>query len=402
MTSFTSLAEDIVHNLEGVIGSRDEFVALHAPEFLGREEEVVLDCLRSGWVSSVGSYVDQFEADVARACGAAHGVAVANGTAALEVALRITGVEPGDEVLMPSLTFVATANATHHLGAIPHFCDADTNTLGLDPAALRSHLNQIAETRAGGCYNRHTGRRLSAIVPMHVFGHPVDMDGVAAVARDFGLVVVEDAAESLGSLYGDRPCGSFGKVAALSFNGNKILTTGGGGAIVTDDPELAARAKHLTTTAKVSHPWAFSHDEIGYNYRMPNLNAALGVAQLEQLKSRLAQKRALAEAYIAAFAGYRDAKVFAEPQGTRSNYWLNTLLLEPHAVEARETVLRALNDAGLMARPVWEPLHTLDIYAECPRAPLPVTTDLAARIINIPSSAHLGAHIRTPSNEVHV
>lgn len=389
MAQFTDLAQDIIDRLEGVIGAREEFVPLHAPEFRGREEEVVLDCIRSGWVSSVGGYVDRFEAEVARASGTIYGVAVVNGTAALEVALRVADVSPGDEVLMPSLTFIATANAAHHLGAIPHFVDAETTTLGLDPLALRTYLETIAEMRGGKCYNMETGRRISAVVPMHVFGHPVAMDELALVAQDFGLALVEDAAESLGSRYKDRPCGSLGQVAALSFNGNKILTTGGGGAIVTDNPDLAARAKHLTTTAKLPHTWAFLHDEIGYNYRLPNLNAALGVAQLEQLDMRLAKKRALAEAYIDAFAGHSDIEVFAEPEGSRSNYWLNTLLLAPEVSDARDTVLKLLNDAGLMARPVWEPLHTLDIYAQCPRASLHVTDDLAARIVNIPSSAYL-------------
>lgn len=389
MEQFADLAQDIVDRLKGVIGAREEFVPLHAPEFHGREEEMVLDCIRTGWVSSVGSYVDRFEADVARACGSAYGVAVVNGTAALEVALRIMGVRPGDEVLMPSLTFIATANATHHLGAVPHFVDAEATTLGLDPVALRRHLETIAEMRGGECYNRDTGRRISAVVPMHVFGHPVAMDDLALVAQDFGLAIVEDAAESLGSCYKGRPCGSLGQIAALSFNGNKILTTGGGGAIVTEDPDFAKRAKHLTTTAKLPHAWAFSHDEVGYNYRLPNLNAALGVAQLEQLDARLAQKRMLAEAYIAAFAGHGEVEAFVEPEGSRSNYWLNTLILAPQMAAARDTVLAALNDARLMARPVWEPLHTLDIYAQCPRAPLPVTIDLAARIVNIPSSANL-------------
>lgn len=385
------LAEDIKGRVSRLLGEPRNFVPLHEPEFLGEEEALVSDCIRTGWVSSVGKYVDQFEKDIARACGTAYGVAVVNGTAALEVALRVAGVQPGDEVIMPSLTFIATANAIHHLGAVPHFVDAEERTLGLDPQALRQHLGRIAERRDGITRNGHTGRRISAIAPMHVFGHPVDMVALIAVARDFGLKIVEDAAESLGSTLDGRPCGSFGEIAALSFNGNKIVTTGGGGAIVTDDPALAARAKHLTTTAKVPHRWGFYHDEIGYNYRMPNLNAALGVAQLAQLEARVAQKRALAQAYIDAFAGVNEVRVFAERSGTRSNYWLNTLILAPEFAGARDTILVALNDAGLMARPVWEPMHTLPIYADCPRADLSVTEDLAARIINVPSSAKLAA-----------
>jgi perosamine synthetase len=391
MTDHVALAQQIKSRISRLLGEPKDFVPLHEPEFLGEEDALVSDCIRSGWVSSLGEYVDRFEAEIARVCGASHGVAVVNGTAALEVALRVAGVQPGDEVLMPSLTFIATPNAVHHLGAVPHFVDSEESTLGLDPHALRRHLDQIAERRDGVTVNGRTGRRLSAIAPMHVFGHPVDMGALGSVAQDFGLSVVEDAAEALGSRLGGRPCGSLGHVAALSFNGNKILTTGGGGAIVTNDPALAARAKHLTTTAKVPHRWAFVHDEIGYNYRMPNLNAALGVAQLAQLETRLRQKRALAQGYIDAFTGLDEVRIFVERQGTCANYWLNTLILSPEVANARDTILATLNNAGLMARPVWEPMHTLRIYGDCPRADLPVTEDLAARIVNVPSSAKLAA-----------
>lgn len=388
-----ALATDITARVRGLLGNPKDFVSLHEPEFLGEEEALVLDCIRSGWVSSVGHYVDRFEAEIAATCGTAYGVAVVNGTAALELALRAVGVTFGDEVLMPSLTFIATANAAHHLGAVPHFVDAEFRTLGLDPMALRTHLDEIAERRDGVTVNGRTGRRLAAVVPMHVFGHPVDMDGLVEVARDFDLALVEDAAESVGSRLGGRPCGSLARVAALSFNGNKILTTGGGGAVVTDDPDIAKRAKHLSTTAKLRHKWAFRHDEIGYNYRMPNLNAALGVAQLAQLDTRLAQKRALAQRYIEAFDGAEGVSVFVERCGTTANYWLNTLVLAAPMANARDTVLEALNAEGLMARPVWEPLHRLAIYADCPRATLPVTTDLATRIVNVPSSAKLGGMV---------
>lgn len=392
--NFDSLAIDITKQVRGVLKDPVDFVALHEPEFLGDEETLVLDCLRSGWVSSVGQYVDRFETEIASVCGTAHGVAIVNGTAALEIALRVIGVMPDDEVLMPSMTFIATANATHHLGAIPHFIDVEERTLGLDPIALRVHLNTIAARRNGVTVNALTGRRLAAVVPMHVFGHPVDMCALAEVARDFDIPVVEDAAESLGSTLLDRPCGSLARIAALSFNGNKILTTGGGGAVVTNDPDLARRAKHLSTTAKVPHKWAFHHNEIGYNYRMPNLNAALGVAQLAQLGTRLVQKRALAQRYIDAFAQSKEVSVFAERDGTKANYWLNTLVLSPKLATARDTVLEALNSAKLMARPIWEPLHTLTIYSDCPRADLPITIDLAKRIINVPSSAKLEGNSR--------
>lgn len=363
---------------------------LHAPEFSGREWKYVKDCLDTGWVSSVGAYVDRFEAEVARAAGTRHGVAVVNGTAALEVALRLVGVGPGDEVLMPSLSFVATANAALHAGAVPHFVDASPETLGLCPRALAERLDRVARADGGAVVNRATGRRIAAVVPMHCFGHPADMNGISEAARAWGLPVVEDAAEALGSLSHGRPCGSLGRIAALSFNGNKTLTTGGGGAIVTDDPDLAARAKHLTTTAKAAHPWAFVHDEPGFNYRMPNLNAALGVAQLEQLADRLAKKRALAALYAEAFADFEDATLKPEPAGCRSNHWLNAFLLSPGAAPQRNAVLDALNGRGLQVRPVWEPLHRLAFLSDAPRGDLSVTEDLAARIVCLPSSAALG------------
>lgn len=390
---FNDLAMDITMRVRDLVGVSGDFVSLHEPEFLGEEEALVLDCIRSGWVSSVGQYVDRFEEEIAAACGVAHGVAVVNGTAALEVAMRIVGVMPRDEVLMPSLTFIATANASHHLGAVPHFVDVEARTLGMDPVALRAYLNEIAERSDGMTVNARTGRRLAAVVPVHVFGHPVDMNGLTEVARDFDIAVVEDAAESLGSRLDGRPCGGLARAAALSFNGNKILTTGGGGAVVTDDPDFAKRAKHLTTTAKVPHKWAFYHNEIGYNYRMPNLNAALGVAQLAQLQIRLAQKRALAQRYIDAFAEMEGVEVFTERPGTTANYWLNTLVLSPETSSARDTILEMLNGASVMSRPAWEPLHTLAIYADCPRDDLPVTMDLAARIVNVPSSARLAVGV---------
>lgn len=388
-----ALAEDIRSKLYGLVGEPSGFVPLHEPEFKGEEEALVTDCIRSGWVSSVGKYVDRFEQEIAQACGAKFGIAVVNGTAALEVALRVAGVVPGDEVLMPSLTFIATANATHHLGAIPHFVDADPTNLGLNARSLRYHLDRICEVRKGQLYNGTTGRRISAMVPMHVFGHPVDLDELNLIATEFGITLIEDAAEALGSQYKGKPCGAIGRIGALSFNGNKILTTGGGGAIVTNDPDMAKRAKHLTTTAKVPHKWAFVHDEIGYNYRMPNLNAALGVAQIAQLDERIASKRALAAAYIEAFKEHSYVNVLEDQPDTQSNYWLNTLILAPHAAASRDTILEALNASGLMARPIWEPLHTLPIYADAPRSDLSVTQKLATQVINIPSSAHLASRL---------
>ena len=381
----------VVARLREVLGEPQDFVPLHAPEFSGAEWEMVRDCLDTGWVSSVGAYVDRFEHDVAAICGVAHGVALVNGTAALHLALRVVGVVPGDEVIVPAMTFVATANAIRHAGAVPHFADSEARTLGLDAHALARHLDAVAETREGQIFNRETGARIAAILPTHVFGHPVDMDPLLALAAAHGLPVVEDTAEALGSRYHDRPCGGLGRIAALSFNGNKILTTGGGGAIVTDDADLARHAKHLSTTAKRPHRWAFEHDEMAYNYRLPNLNAALGCAQLEQLDNRLARKRRLAERYVAGLEGLDGATMLREPAGCRSNQWLNTLVLDPDRADERDALLDALNDAGLMCRPVWTLLHRLPFHADCPRAPLPVAEDLERRIISLPSSAGLGA-----------
>jgi perosamine synthetase len=385
-----SLAKDLVRRIRDVIGTQEDFVPLHVPEFNGRERELILDCIDTGWVSSVGSYVEKFEIEVARWSGCTHGVVVANGTAALQISLIVAGVKSGDEVLMPALTFVATANATTHVGAVPHFIDSAYDTLGICPMKLRAHLEQVAEVRDKQTWNRHTGRRIAAVVPMHVFGCPVEMDEVNAVVSDWPMVVVEDAAESLGSRYKERLCGSLGDIAAISFNGNKIITTGGGGAIVTDDAELAMRAKHLTTTAKLPHEWAFVHDEVGFNYRLPNLNAALGVAQLEQLDARLDQKRELFFAYEKAFQEVKGVQLFRAPDGSVSNNWLVTLIIDRAYLGERDHLLQVLNEEGIMTRPVWTPMHRLDMYMKNPRADLSSAEDLETRVLNIPSSAYLG------------
>jgi perosamine synthetase len=385
-----NFAQDLVQRIRGVIGTEDAFVPLHIPEFSGREKELLINCLDTGWVSSAGEYVDRFEDDIARLSGCKYGVAVVNGTSALEIALLVAGVEANDEVLLPALTFVATANATSHAGAIPHFVDSAYNTLGICPQRLRSHLEEIAEVRDGKTWNRFTGRCIAAVVPVHIFGCPVDIDEIDAVMSDWPMVVVEDAAESLGSRYKGRPCGNLGKVAAVSFNGNKIITTGGGGAIVTDDSRLAQRAKHLTTTAKIPHKWEFLHDDVGFNYRMPNINAALGVAQLEQLDTRLYQKKNLLNAYSRAFDGFNGVTLFRAPAISESNNWLVTLLLDQDYSHQRDQLLQTLNDAGIMVRPVWTLMHRLPMYTKNPRADLSCAEDLEARLINIPSSAYLG------------
>ncbi len=378
---------DLIHE---VIGRPEGFVPLHEPEFSASAWSSVKDCLDSGWVSSVGKYVDQFERDIAAACGTAYGVAVVNGTAALQVSMVVAGVRLGDEVIVPALTFVATANAVAHIGAVPHFVDSNAATLGMDAGALAIHLERVATHREGALINKETGRRIAAIVPVHIFGHPADMDSLNALGADYNLPVIEDSTEALGSTYKGRTCGSLGQIGTLSFNGNKILTTGGGGAVVTDDGDLAKRVKHLTTTAKVPHRWAFEHDEIAFNYRMPNLNAALGCSQLEELDKRLKLKRRLAQRYIDAFADVEGVSVITEPDGCNSNYWLNALRLETHDIAQRDQLLAALNDRQMMSRPVWTLLHRLPIFATCPKAELPVAERLETQLINIPSSAHLG------------
>lgn len=389
-----TLARDVVAVLERMFAGTARPVALHEPEFRGRERDYVQDCIDSGWVSTVGRYVDRFEEAVAAACGARHAVAVVNGTAALHVCLMLAGVRPGDEVLVPALTFVATANSIAHAGAVPHFVDSEASSLGVDAAALATWLADIAEPTADGCRNRLTGRRIAALVVVHVFGHPVEMNALAELADRYGLPLIEDAAESLGSLYHGRRCGGLARLAATSFNGNKIVTCGGGGAVLTADAELARAARHLTTTAKLPHPWAFRHDRVAWNYRLPNLNAALGLAQLERLDDMVRRKRDLARAYADAFAALPGVAVLLERPGTTGNYWLNTLLLAPDQAPARDAVLSAAHAAGFLCRPAWDLLHHQPMYADGPRMPLDSVERLAPRILNLPSSPHLAEDAR--------
>ena len=388
MDTSRNLPQEIVRAIKSAVG--DGSFALHEPRFRGNEWIYLKECLDSTFVSSVGKFVDRFEDELAAFTGAKRAVAVVNGTAALHVALRLAGVEPSDEVLLPALTFIATANAVAYCQATPHFVDSEERSLGMDADALRGYLSSTTDLRGGHCINRSTGRVIRAMVPMHTFGHPVDIEALIAVAYDFHLQLIEDAAESLGSTVGGRHTGTFGLIGTLSFNGNKTITTGGGGAILTNDIELGKRAKHLTTTAKLPHRWNFVHDEVGYNYRLPNLNAALGCAQLEQLPGFLRDKRRLFEKYKTAFANVRGVRLVAEPAGCSSNYWLQTLLLDEAHANQRDEVLAATNDAGLMTRPIWALMNSLPMYATAPKAPLPVAESLEKRVINIPSSSGLG------------
>lgn len=363
---------------------KKDFVPLHEPTFDDREIEYVTECIKTGWVSSVGAYVIKFEEELAKFFGVKRAVAVVNGTAALHIALKVAGVKADDEVLMPSLTFIATANAVSYCGAIPHFIDVHGETLGVDPFKLEAYLREISELRNDVLYNKQTNRRIKALVPMHTFGHAVHIDELVQLADKYHLVLVEDAAESLGTYYKGKHTGSFGKINATSFNGNKILTTGGGGAILTDDETLADYAKHLTTTAKVPHKWEYVHDEIGYNYRMPNINAALGCAQLEKLEQFLAQKMQLTVKYEELLKDLNGVKLFKQPAHSKSNYWLQTLILDESL--ARDEVLGFLNEQGVMSRPIWQPMHELTMFKECPQMDLTVTTLLRRAIINISST----------------
>jgi perosamine synthetase len=382
----------VVAAVRHAVGTPNGILALHEPVFAGNEIAYLEECIKSTFVSSVGKFVDRFEDMLAEITGAKRAIAVVNGTAALHACFRLAGVEPGDEVISPALTFIATTNAIAYCGATPHFVDSSFKTLGMDSQALATRLDAIAQRSAGGTINRETGRRIAAIAPMHTFGHPVDMDGITAIARHWDIPVVEDAAEAIGSTYKGHPVGSKARLAALSFNGNKIVTTGGGGAILTDDEELGRRAKHITTTAKLPHKWAFVHDEIGFNYRLPNLNAALGCAQLEQLNGFLAKKRVLAAAYDRAFTDVPGVQFAREPEGTTSNYWLNAILLDEAHAGLRDETLTALNAAGFGARPTWTLMHELPMFAACPHGDLGVAESIERRLINLPSSASIQAH----------
>jgi perosamine synthetase len=381
----------IVAAIRSVVGPSEKPIGLHEPKFTGNEWAYVKDCIDTGWVSYNGAYVAKFEQMLCDLTGAASCAAVANGTVAIEIALRVAGVKADEEVLSPSLTFVATNNAIVHVGAVPHFIDSEERTLGVDPAALADYLKDIAELTADGARNRLTGRRLAAVLPMHVFGHPVDMDALNAVAERWRIPVIEDAAEAIGSTYKGRAGGSLAPIAAMSFNGNKIVTTGGGGAILSRDPEVGKRIRYLTTTAKQPHPWEFIHDEVAWNFRLPNLNAAMGCAGLEQLSGMLAAKRRLQERYEQVFAQMPGVSVFRETEGARSNYWLSALLLDAPDLSLRDAILQECQDAGLMTRACWRLNHHLPMYRGNPRMPLTVAERLQPRIINLPSSPFLGA-----------
>lgn len=377
----TTLPEGLVAHVRDIYG--EGFIPLHRPVFEGNEKRYLIDCIDSNFVSSVGAKVTEFEQQVAAFTGAMYAIATVNGTAALHVALQLAGVGRDDEVITQALTFIATCNALSYAGAHPVFVDVDRDTLGLSPSALRRWLQANAQMRDGSAYNRGTGRRIAACVPMHTFGFPLRIGEIVAVCDEYGIPVVEDAAESLGSYVAGRHTGTFGKLATLSFNGNKVITTGGGGMIITDDAALARHAKHLTTTAKIPHPYEFVHDEVGYNYRLPNLNAALGCAQMERLPAMLAVKVDVAARYREFFAG--TGVRFVEPlPGSTANWWLNAIVLGSEA--ERDDFLQYTNAQGVMTRPIWRLMPRLAMYVDCQHDGLENSYWLEARVVNLPSS----------------
>lgn len=383
---------DIVTFIRQLYGT-DEFIPLHAPLFIGNEKKYLDECIDSTFVSSVGKFVDRFEEMVAEYTGAKRAVVCVSGTNALHMAMLLVGVERSDEVLTQALTFIATCNAISYISAHPVFIDVDKETLGLSPDAVSTWLTKNAVIKDGQCYNIHTGRRVKACVPMHTFGHPVRIKELAAICNDWYIELVEDAAESIGSFYEGQHTGTFGKVGVISFNGNKTITTGGGGMLLFRDEELGKFAKHLTTQAKVPHRWEFVHDHVGYNYRMPNINAAIGCAQMENLERYVENKRETAERYKEFFRSIPGITFFTEPENCRSNYWLNVVLLKDR--QAQQKFLEYTNDHGVMTRPAWQLMNKLEMFRDCEIDGLENTLWLEERIVNIPSSV-----IKIKNNEL--
>jgi perosamine synthetase len=384
--SIKSLADQTISLARSIYGG--DFIPLHRPVFEGNEREYLIACIDSNFVSSVGAKVTEFEEKVAEFTGAKYAIATVNGTAALHVAIELSGVKPGDEVISQALTFIATCNAISYVGAKPLFIDVDLDTMGLSPAALKRFLEENTEKRASGTFNKVTRKRISACVPMHTFGFPCRIAEIAEICAEWDIALIEDAAESLGSFVGSRHTGTFASMATLSFNGNKVITTGGGGMILTDDSELAQRAKHITTTAKVPHPYEFVHDEIGYNYRMPNLNAALGCAQIERLGDFLTVKAQLADQWDT-FFNMRGADFVKSIDGNKANHWLNAIILD--SKEDRDEFLKLTNENNVMTRPIWTLMSKLPMFKNCQTDGLENSLWLEERVVNIPSSVPDGA-----------
>jgi aminotransferase in exopolysaccharide biosynthesis len=386
METVNLLSQKTVTFLRSIYG--DDFIPLHRPVFEGNERQYLIDCIDSNFVSSVGAKVTEFEKQVAQFIGSKHAVATVNGTSALHVAIELSDVKPGDEVISQALTFVATCNAISYAGARPVFVDVDIDTMGMSPTALKDFLETCAEKRNGQVFNKTSGKRIAACIPMHTFGLPCRIEEIASICADWGIALIEDAAESLGSYVGNRHTGTFGEMATLSFNGNKVITTGGGGMLITDDSDLAKRAKYITTTAKVPHPYEFVHDEIGYNYRMPNLNAALGCAQMERLEEFLSIKTKLADRWGEFFDG-QNINFCNAVEGSKANYWLNAIVLDSRL--ERDKFLKFTNDNGVMTRPIWQLMSQLKMFQDCQTDGLKNSLWLQDRVVNIPSSVPDGA-----------
>lgn len=377
--------QDFVSFVRETFDDREGFIILHDPRFIGNERKYLMDAMDSNFVSSVGEYVNKFEKAVAEFTGSKYAVAAVNGTSALHICMLLVGVRPGEEVITQPVSFIATCNAITYTGANPVFVDVSKRTMGMCPVKLEEFLKENVKKGADGfSYNNKTGKRFAAVVPMHTFGHPCEIDAIADICQRYNIPLVEDAAESIGSYYKEKHTGLFGKLSALSFNGNKVITTGGGGMILTDDEELAKRAKHITTTAKVPHKWEYNHDYTGYNYRLTNLAAALGLGQIEQCEFFIQEKRKLTDKYISFFKDNKDIEFFVEPEDCRSNYWLNAVILKDRA--SRDEFLTYTNDNGIMTRPIWVLNNKLDMYKGCQCGDLSNSEWLEDRVVNIPST----------------
>ena len=379
--------KEIVDYIRYIYNEPADFIPLHTPCFVGNEKKYLINCIDSTYVSSVGNYVDKFEQMVADYTGSERAVVCVNGTNALHLALLLAGVERNDEVLTQPLTFVATCNAISYIGAEPVFLDVDLNTMGLSPAAVKYWLEKNAEVKNNVCYNKHTGRRIKACVPMRTFGHPMKITELTDICCFYNIIVVEDAAESIGSLYQGKHTGTFGKVGVISFNGNKTVTTGGGGMLLFNDVKLGDYAKHLTTQCKLQHKWKFMHDHVGYNYRMPNINAALGCAQMESIDFFIENKRNIANLYRSFIRNLKNVKFFCEPDDCRSNYWLNAIIFDNEL--AKNEFLEYSNANGVMTRPIWELMCNLPMFVNCQKGELDNSIWLSQRVVNIPSSVNL-------------
>lgn len=372
--SIVALIKNMYKNLNPIM--------LHAPVFSGNEKKYLSECIDTTYVSYVGEFVNRFEQMTASFTGAKSAVATVNGTTALQIALQVAGVQNGDEVITQSLTFVATANAIFHCGAIPVFIDVDLDTMGMSPDKLSDFLKNNTIMKNGQCYNKHSDRNINAIIPMHTFGHPCRIDEIVEIANMYHIPVIEDAAESLGSTYKNKHTGTFGLAGIISYNGNKTITTGGGGMIITNNTEIAEKARHLTTTAKVKHPWEFIHDQVGYNYRMPNVNAAIGVAQMENIDSYLSNKKETAHLYENFFKE-TSIQFCKSPEHSESNYWLNAILFKNS--KERNGFLRHSNSQGVITRPVWKLMNHLRMYQDCQTGALDNSQIIESRLVNIPS-----------------